>query len=104
MAGLFLATLPTPAQAQAQTYPLDTRAGFMTGCLLQDPPNQGFNAEVYQVMSLCLCMLDKFEQVYSHDQFVALSEGYDKNQPDQVRELQGFVSLNLPACQNRLSS
>lgn len=101
--GLFLSIIPTSALAQSRSfYPLDTRAGFLTGCLLEEPPNLYINQEVYGVMSVCLCMLDKFQAVYSHEEFVALSEGYERNQQAQVQELQGFITLNLPACESRL--
>ena len=66
LAGLLLGTLSLPVQAQSNTYPLSTRALFVTGCMSDEPPDYTNNPDAaYLKTRACLCILDKFQETYS---------------------------------------
>lgn len=96
---LLFSTLTLPAQAQLNVYPLSTRAFFVTGCLSDEPPDYANNPnEAYLKTRICLCLLEKFQEAYTHEEFIALFEGVGAREPDRVAEAESFAQQNLPDC------
>ena len=91
-AGLLLNAIPATALAQTNAYSVNTRSVFLTGCLLEEPPNFENTNQVVQKMRLCVCLLDKFQASYSEEAFQRLF------QPAKAEELNNFVREKVPAC------
>ena len=91
-AGLLLSAIPATVLAQANTYSVNTRSVFLSGCLLEDPPNFQNTNVVIQRMKLCVCMLDKFQASYPEAEFQRLF------QPEKAEELNAFVKNNISSC------
>ena len=90
--------LPQKSLAQTNTYSLGSRSVFLTGCLLDDPPNFWNDVEVQYRMRACVCMLDKFQENYTDSEFVQLfSEAQNNRQPYQ-QELHDFSSQHIRNC------
>ena len=91
-AGLLLNALPAAVLAQNNAYSVSTRSVFLSGCLLEEPPDFQDTNEVVQKMRLCVCLLDKFQARYSEGDFQRLF------QPAKAEELNNFVREKFPAC------
>ena len=91
-AGLLLNAIPATVLAQTNTYSVNTRSVFLSGCLLEDPPNFQNTNVVIQRMKLCVCLLDKFQASYSETEFQRLF------QPAKAEELNAFVKNNISSC------
>jgi hypothetical protein len=89
--------LPQMAIAQNQ-YPLGSRAIYMTGCLLDDPPNFNDTNAVIQKNKLCLCFLDKFQLEYTNAQFIQLFADIDAGKPEAIEEGNRFGSKYFASC------
>jgi hypothetical protein len=88
-----------PAKMSAQTtYPLNTRAIYMTGCLLDNPPDFANTGAVIQKNKLCLCFLDKLQAEYSHDQFIQLFSDIDAGKPEARAEGEQFARRHIASC------
>ena len=65
MIGFLAGILPVKALAKTNVYPLSNRAIFLAGCLTEDTDIDLENQdEVYTLMRLCICLLDKFQVTY----------------------------------------
>ena len=91
-AGLFLSVIPATVLAQTNAYSVNTRSVFLSGCLLEDPPNFQNTNVVIQRMKLCVCLLDKFQANYPESKFQRLF------QPEKAEELNTFVKNNIASC------
>jgi hypothetical protein len=95
-AGLLPLSMAQPAMAQPAAYPLTIRASFMQGCLADEAkPNQPVSEGQ---LKFCLCMMDLVQSKYSYEQFLKLSEAYDKKQPQAKDELEKFFKDNMTTC------
>ena len=90
--GALLNAIPAAALAQTNAYSVNTRSVFLSGCLLEDPPDFQNTNQVIQRMKLCVCLLDKFQAKYPEGEFQTLF------QPAQAEELNRFVKENISAC------
>ena len=97
-AGLILNSVPAAVLAQANPYSTNARSTFLTGCLLEDPPDFENGNEVYLRLQLCVCILDQFQDTYTEAQFAALFQGASEDNPEQQEELSRFVEQNISAC------
>lgn len=95
---MLLGLFSSPAIAQIHSYPLSTRAFFLTGCLSEDPPDFTQGEQAYLQMRACLCLLDKFQQAYTHEQFQKLFAEAEAQRSPQARELEQFAEQQLPYC------
>ncbi|AFY70791.1 hypothetical protein Pse7367_2531 [Thalassoporum mexicanum PCC 7367] len=95
--GTIALSLPQAAIAQYQ-YPLGSRAVYMTGCLLDDPPNFNDTNAVIQKNRICLCFLDKFQLEYTNDQFIQLFADIDAGKPEAIAEGERFGRKHFASC------
>ena len=95
---LALVLFPTLSLAHRNSYPVNSRSVFLTGCLLNDSPNFQDDDEVKNTMQGCVCMLDKFQNNYTNLQFMRLFAGADQNEQPYVRELNNFVNRHAADC------
>ena len=97
---LCLAWLVVPAQSHAQThsYPVNSRATFLTGCLLDNSPNFDSDREVTHVMETCVCMLDKFQDNYNNLEFLRLFARADNGEERYQEELEDFAESHIYEC------
>lgn len=84
--------------AQTHSYPVNSRANFLTGCLLDDPPNFRSDLEVNNVMKTCVCMLDKFQDNYTNQEFMRLFARADKGEQPYKEELEKFAERHIFDC------
>lgn len=96
--GVTLSLVSLPVAAQTAFYPLSTRSFFLTGCVSDDPPNYNNPDEFYLKMRACVCLLDKFQAEYSHEQFIALFEGVEAERQPQEQEAERFVMRHIHDC------
>ena len=89
---------PTRSLAQIHSYPVNSRAVFLTGCLLDDPPNFQRDLEVNNVMKMCVCMLDKFQDNYTNLEFIRMFAGADKGEQPYKDELNKFAERHILEC------
>ena len=97
---LCLAWLAVPAQSHAQTHssPVNSRATFLTGCLLDNSPNFSSDREVTHVMETCVCMLDKFQDNYDNLEFLRLFSRADNGEERYQEELEEFAESHIYEC------
>ena len=91
-AGALLNAIPIAALAQTNAYSVNTRSIFLSGCLLDEPPNFQNTNQVIQKMKLCVCLLDKFQAKYPEREFQTLF------QSEKAEELNRFAREHIPAC------
>ena len=97
-AGLILSMFPRRSLTQVNSYPVNSRSIFLTGCLLDKPPNFSSEGEVYQRLKTCVCMLDKFQANYSNQEFTELFDAASQNKQPQKQELDKFTTSIIPEC------
>ena len=89
---------PTLSLAQRNTYPVNSRSVFLAGCLLEDPPNFKNDGQIVKRMGVCVCLLDKFQENYTNQEFQLLFAGASRNEQPYTRELQDFSNRHLGNC------
>ncbi len=99
LAGFWSGFFPFKALAQSQTYPTNSRAIFLAGCMTDDP-NLDFQNEdeVYSKMQLCVCLLDNFQLTYTNAEFINLFDRASRNEIAAKQELDRFASKHYFNC------
>ena len=97
---LFAHTLFAHTHSQIESYPANSRATFLAGCILDEDnaPDFSNRQEVYNRVEACVCLLDRFQQRYSHDRFVTLFAGLERGDSQARREMGDFFRNNVPGC------
>ncbi|MEA5467963.1 hypothetical protein [Spirulina sp. 06S082] len=100
VAGITPIAFSLPLFAQTHPYPANSRATFLSGCIL-DPNNAPdfTNREaVSERVEACVCLLDKFQQSYSNEQFTALFTALEQGDGQARKEMGDFFRNNVPSC------
>ncbi|MEM9538135.1 MAG: hypothetical protein AAGA60_01345 [Cyanobacteria bacterium P01_E01_bin.42] len=101
--------LPVSAQTnspQTDAYPAGSRATFLAGCILDEDnaPNFSNREEVYDRVEICVCLSDRFQQTYSHAEFISLFAGLEQGDRESREEVGNFFRNNVPACLQQIQS
>ena len=97
-AGLLLNAIPAAVLAQANSYSLETRSSYLSGCLLSGFIELQNSDEVVRKMTRCLCSLDRLQDTYTEAQFQKLSQGALEGNLEQQTELMDFAWESVEAC------
>ena len=95
---LTLILIPTASLAHGNTYSVESRSVFLSGCLLNQSPNFKNDSEIINSISTCVCMLDKFQDHYTDQEFMTLFGQAEQNDPPYVQELNDFTNRHLVSC------
>ena len=97
MVSFFAGLLPLKALAKTNVYPLSNRAIFLAGCLTEDTDIDLENQdEVYSLMRLCICLLDKFQVTYTNTEFITLFDHVERQDLTAQQELDRFSTEHYP--------
>ena len=97
--GFLAGILPLKALAKTNVYPLSNRALFLAGCLTEDTDIDLQNQdEVYTLMRLCICLLDKFQVTYTNTEFITLFDQVERQDSAAQQELDHFSTKYYPSC------
>ena len=95
---LFLSLNSITVNAQTNPYPVSTRAIFLAGCLTDGDKPLNDDKQVYQSMRTCVCLLDKFQDNYTNEQFMLMFDKASQNTEPYKQELNNFVKNNIMSC------
>lgn len=99
MVSFLAGLLPIKTLAKTNVYPLNNRAIFLAGCLTEDTDIDLQNQdEVYSLMRLCICLLDKFQVTYTNKEFISLFDKVDRQDLTAQQELDHFSTQHYPSC------
>ena len=97
--GLLAGLIPIKVLAQGNVYPVNSRAIFLAGCLTEDTGIDFQNQdEIYSLMRLCVCLLDKFQLTYTNSEFMTLFDKAGRQDSDSQQELDRFSTKHYPSC------
>lgn len=108
--GIFSLSFFPPISARAHVpqtdaYSANSRAIFLAGCILDEDnaPDFSNREEVYERVEVCVCLSDKFQQTYSHAQFISLFTALEQRDREARREIGNFFRNNVPECLQQIS-